>query len=310
MLTDIFAYRYANAWIDLGIGQFSGEAPCRIEFEAPGTGDRQWDFGDGATATGDHVSHVYTEPGSYQVAARQGAKVVRGTVTVGPRIPPRLADVKVLDSTHVLLRFSERMSFDVASAAFGSGAVVVSFGPDPADDLGGIIITADPLPTNDTLTLSGLTDLAQAPSALEAVTVNISRAPWPSHCEGLVWLWETATADNVFWHPADRMQMTTELVLGGPAWLPPSTARFDRFGVLRTGRQCIANFRPGANDAIARGLTTGINADQRAVSIEMTITPDDLQQMPDHRLGAVISAMSWSFPNGVRHLAQKGDGLQ
>ena len=76
---------------DVQVGQ-----PVVLSVEAPGARHTVvWDFGDGTTATGTSVSHVWAAPGSYRVTARvtseTGSSSASAVVTVLPYLPPPTA---------------------------------------------------------------------------------------------------------------------------------------------------------------------------------------------------------------------------
>ncbi len=87
-----------------------GEAPLRVEFDASLSSDPdghisfwRWDFGDGETAEGEEVEHIYTEEGTYTVTLTvtdgQGlsAKTV-GQVEVGVSFPLDVLDWELVDT--------------------------------------------------------------------------------------------------------------------------------------------------------------------------------------------------------------------
>ena len=64
----------------------SGPAPLEVDAlvlgAKPGAACT-WDFGDGATGTGDEVTHTYWSPGTYTIAVTVDRQVARATVVVG-----------------------------------------------------------------------------------------------------------------------------------------------------------------------------------------------------------------------------------
>jgi len=72
-----------------------GDPPLVVEFSAAGSSgeieEYMWDFGDGQTARGRVVSHVYNVPGNYEVTLRviatKGEDTARVTVHVNSALP-------------------------------------------------------------------------------------------------------------------------------------------------------------------------------------------------------------------------------
>lgn len=112
IVTAIASGQQAMAWVrvseapldvDLEAVPDLGRAPLQVRFQVvlsdPDAPLRsiQWDFGDGHSAEGRAVTHVFTEPGSFLVTARlereSGSVIVRDVyVQVDPSAPPDSMD--------------------------------------------------------------------------------------------------------------------------------------------------------------------------------------------------------------------------
>jgi len=83
--------------LDIDVDPDLGRAPLSVDFRAVTGGNSEelfyrWDFGDGSSATGRHVRHVYRSPGTFtaRLTARSAAYVSRVRdvlVQVDPPVP-------------------------------------------------------------------------------------------------------------------------------------------------------------------------------------------------------------------------------
>jgi len=158
-----------SAWIKADPGK--GEPPLEIRFDGSGSFapdaaivGHAWDFGDGLTADGPVVSHVYKTPGAY--TARLTVKDDKGatdtasagiTVTVPDALPPALASATANGSaTRVVVTFSKEVNKadaeTVANYAVDNGVAVRSVAL--ADDGVTVTLTTAVLSEGLTYTLS------------------------------------------------------------------------------------------------------------------------------------------------------------
>lgn len=252
----------AYAWIDLGLGQYAGEAPLSVNVPqtlTPGTWT--WDYGDGSTdQTG---THVYSTPGSYTMTARNGDRMLKGWVTVQPRKAPRVTTVQLLDEAHLQLSFDERVQLQDAGVAFKSKLPVANVTLD-SDGLNLLVELKGRLGTKDSVTLKGISDRAQQPNPLASIPIPVARPAWPVNRTGLVFAWQTASTQHIFYHGSSRSFRQAQLVGSG-------AARLDRNGaMLLTGGYFTV---VDAGTGIANACQTA-----NACSIEATITPANTYQ--------------------------------
>ena len=250
---------YAYAWIDPGLGQYFGEAPLTVAIPASLTPGRwQWDYGDGTKQTAPAGKHTYKKLGAYTIVARQGKKVLKGWVNVQDRAGPTVTSARLQDQTHVLLTFSEPVQLKGAKASLASGRAVktIRMGRD------GISLTielADNLDKKDELILDGVLDLAASPNPMQANRIAITPPSWPTDRSGLVLLWETARAPNIYYNPREKAFGPIDLNSLGPA-------RPDRLGAMSFTGGLFAAY--GSGDGVVGACK---RSDQLA--IQATITP-------------------------------------
>ena len=210
---------------DLADGMLEGEAPFTVELKSDRLAGRvwQWDYGDGSREKAAGGRHTFSKPGDYTVTATEGKTVLRQSVTVLKRQPPRMT-LRVMDDRHVMAEFDEPMKLDAASATLASGTPVSGVKAGSlARDL--LISLEAPMPRRDELSLRGAVDLAQVPNPLANGTVAIVQPAWPANRAGLVFLWETERKGNFCMDNArgwfDPVRMN-----------PWGQARFDWFGAM------------------------------------------------------------------------------
>ena len=215
----------AACWIDPGLGQYFGEAPLTVEVPAKLTpGQWQWDYGDGAKETAAAGKHTYGKLGAYTIVARQGEKVLKGWVNVQDRAAPTVTAARLLDAAHVLLTFSEPVQLKGATASLASGRAVkgVRLG---SDNTQATVELADDLARNDELILDGVFDLSASPNPMGSTRIAIAASSWPTDRSGLLLLWETARAENLYYDPRKKAFGPVDLNSLG-------MARPDRLGAM------------------------------------------------------------------------------
>jgi len=213
--------RFPDAWVEpLPLGRRSGEAPVVATLEAPSRhAGWAWTFGDGNRAAGERVTHRWETPGLYEVVGTsEEGEVLRGRVRVRPPRPPGVTGVEVVGDREVAVEFDEPVSIERARFALESGRAVTSFAL-TASGRGVHLRLGAPLEAADTLLVSGVEDLAAAPNGLPATRVPIPAPLWPSRRDGLIFLWETANAENRAPDPAGGAERSAVLTSHGGARL-------------------------------------------------------------------------------------------
>ncbi len=186
----------------LPLGRQTGEAPLTAAWRAPGPGDWQWRFGDGAGARGPSAAHRFTEPGRYEVTATRGATTLRGRVTVLAARPPRALDAGSREEgRRVEVGFDEPVAADSPALRFESGAAIRDWSLS-ADGRSLTIELAEPLAGADTLHLAGFVDRAERPNPMAPSALSIDPPLWPSDRDGLAFLWANGAAPNLVFDPA------------------------------------------------------------------------------------------------------------
>lgn len=202
----------------LELGRHDGEAPHAVELEAgPESGTWSWDFGDGHSGSGATGVHVYRQPGTYDVVARQGAERLRGRIRVRPGRAPRPVSAELVGEDEIRVTFDEEVSFDPGldlrlnpappPAESAPAPAIAGWRPGPRDR-SLLVQLAEPLVfsapsrsssrvTGPRLRLDGVLDRAQRPNRMPPTEVAIDAPLWPSRRRGLVFLWQTGDAPNL-----------------------------------------------------------------------------------------------------------------
>jgi len=188
--------KYPDVFLaELELGRFQGEAPFTVHFSASElTGNPslwRWDYGDDSPDGMAGITHSYTRPGRYVVAAERGNRRVRGSVTVEPSKPPEPTSATLRDGKHILVGFSEPVDVTKVDARLESGVRVVKSELTP-DRRAVVVVLAGALDKQDRLHLVGIKDLAQRPNTMEPAVLEVAPLLWPSNREGLVFAWQTA----------------------------------------------------------------------------------------------------------------------
>ncbi|MGB3086502.1 MAG: PKD domain-containing protein, partial [Phycisphaerae bacterium] len=285
--------------VDFSVIELEGKAPYTIELKSPkveGEGWK-WDFGDGATGSGAVGRHTYTMPGDYIATARKDQSTLRQRVLVLPRKAPRATAVSALDPWHVLVEFDEPVKIEGASARLESGQVAAKLILEP---MGRQLVAEfnQPLAAKETLTVTGVTDRAQAPNKVAAAKTPVVLPAWPSNRTGVSYLWQNARSRNVIFDEQIGLPITTSLNGGGEA-------HFNRFGAAVAAG---GGFQPsnGATDRIMGGIHK-----TKQFSFEIVVAPADLKQTKGND-DKPIAIVDWGFGwrNGIFWLFQEKNQLQ
>jgi FimV-like protein len=169
----------------------------------------------------------------------------------------------------VLLTFSERVQLKAAKASLASGRAVkgISLGSD------GTRLTVElaaKLDKKDELILDGVFDLAASPNAMGPTRVTIIPSPWPTDRSGLVLLWETARAPNIYYDARAKAFRPIDLNELG-------RARPDRLGAMTFTGGLFAAY--GAGDGVV-----GACKKSNEFAIQATITPAAKQNAGEARI--------------------------
>jgi len=114
----------------------TGTAPLTVNFNATSsTGNIssfQWDFGDGATATGDSTNHVYTSAGTYAakltvVDTSGQTSIASATVTVAEAATPATPPTALLSSSSAAGPAPLTVSFDGSGSTAANGATITAY---------------------------------------------------------------------------------------------------------------------------------------------------------------------------------------
>ncbi|MEI6257310.1 MAG: PKD domain-containing protein [Planctomycetota bacterium] len=293
---------YAYVWVDPGLGQYAGEAPytLAVRSDVTGLGNWKWTFGDGTTGT--EGKHTYGKAGTYAITARQGDRVLEGTVRVTERVAPKLRNALVLDDRRVLLTCSEPIQVAAAKVTLASGTAATKLSLD-SEGSGIIAEFAAPLAAKETLTVTGVTDGAQAPNEMAAVQAQVVRPDWPSNRAGLRYLWQKARTRNVIFD--ERLGLPVATAITGFSNHQLSVpARFNRFGAaVAAGGGFVLN--PGAPEHIFEGIKQ-----THQFSFEIVVASADLAQTKGDD-DKPIAIVDWGFGwrNGIFWLFQEKDKL-
>jgi hypothetical protein len=294
---------YAYVWVDPGLGQFAGEAPYTLAVPSAttGPGNWQWTFGDGAKGTAG--KHTYSKAGAYAITATQGNRTLKGTVRVAERMAPKLLLAQTLDDRRVLLTCSEPVQAAKAKVTLASGAAATKLSID-SEGRGIIAEFAAPLAAKETLTVTGVTDGAQAPNEMAAAKMQVVLPDWPSSRAGVYYLWKNARERNMIFDEQIGLPITSAL---GKAevW---AAARFNRDGAaIAAGDTVFVPFPDGA--AGARLAEACKKSNQ--FSLEIVVATADLAQTKDSD-GTPLPIFQWAYGwgNGQFWLFQEKNLLQ
>lgn len=181
----------------LPLGRHFGEAPLRLELEAPAGGEWSWRLGDGAEGSGRRVEHVFEEPGSYAVTARRGERALRGRVVVRPPRPPHPGEPELRKGgLEVVVPFDEAVRLDDPEIRFASGREVASWRP--GDDGRSLVVgLSERIARPERLELGGgIFDRATRPNRMEPAELDLAPPLWPTDRDDLVFQWRTGNAPN------------------------------------------------------------------------------------------------------------------
>ena len=293
---------YAYVWVDPGLGQYAGEAPYTLAVPAAvtGPGNWQWTFGDGAKGT--EAKHTYSKAGTYAITATQGDRALKGTVRVAERMAPKLLSAVALDDRRVLLTCSEPVQAAAAKVTLQSGTAATKLSLD-SEGSGIIAEFAAPLGAKQTLTVTGVTDCAQAPNEM-AAKAQVVLPDWPSNRTGVSYLWQNARTRNAIFDEQIGLPITTALS-GWMAHHPPLPVRFNRFGAVLAAGNMGFELSPGSPDRIMGGIHK-----TKQFSFEIVVASADLAQTKGND-DKPIAIIDWGYGwrNGIFWLFQEKDKL-
>ena len=261
----------AHAWVaPPGLGYHTGEAPFTVKIPTPDK-KSEWvlDFGEAGEevkARNTTVVHTYRKGGRYNMTAAGEGRTVTGTVHVYDAKPPAVTSATLLDDSHVMVAFDERVQLKKTRISLASGAAVKGSSLDEdglvlSIELGGRIAAAD------SLRIKGVYDRSQVPKPLGDKPIPLIRPVWPTDRSGLVFLWETSKKRG--FHYDGSVFKAALMTMRG-------RGRFDRFGTMSLQGGVI--FAPGGGVGISSECPKA-----GEFTIEAVITPGNLYQGQPNR---------------------------
>ena len=232
--------RYPDVFAEpLELGRHAGEAPLTLDFAPPGSsGEREWDYGDGARERAAVGRHTYREAGTYEVRARGGGELLRAQVLVAaPRPPQAVGAVVRAAGRQIVVHFDEKVRFEDPVISLESGLAIAGWRA--GDDGRSLVVDlARALTSADRLHLRGVSDRAQVPNPMPDAELGIEAPSWPSDRGDLVFLWQTGDQSNLVYDPQTEVERTYSpeprgrarldhhyaMVLGGGAFAAPEEA--------------------------------------------------------------------------------------
>jgi len=262
-----------HAWVDPGLGRFTGEAPLTVAFLPPAAGGEwAWDYGDGTKDKATRGKHQYTKPGTYAVAARNGDTTITGFVRVEAHVPPAVVSTAQVDATHLWIAFNKRVKLDGAKIEVTGGPAVKSAALNAeASEL--VITLAAPLEKDATVLLAGVTDVTEASQPLARPMATVAHRAWPVNPDRLCYRFANSRVPNVFWKTDSVPFDCTPAPSAQRVELQPcGNVGFDRYGVMVCAGGWFAN-------VVARYYTLWwAVAQARELTIEATVQAADLKQ--------------------------------
>lgn len=279
--------RWGDAWIDPGVGHYTGKAPFTVNFKArAGDGVWTWAYGDGATESAHAPTHTYVQPGRYTVTASAGSRTVSGTVEVLTPSPPHVLSVHIIDDMSLSVTFTQRVQLKDARISLEGLGAVKSWTLDPEGrDL--LVELPRPLASDDYLLLDGIYDRSQEPEKLSDERVSVHRSLWPSSRSNLQLLWESNKEPALHLEQGRKIAEPFLLDRGG-------LARLDRDGIMSLNGGSFCSEDSGYHYWLADAIR---NSQQ--FSVEATIHPASLQE-GTASAPALILYFGWRF-------SEKGD---
>ena len=297
--------RVGGFWENSGkeqfLGFFGGKAPFTIDLkDVRMSGEFTWDFGDGsAPAAGASCKHTYEKEGLFTLKATQGERVFKAQAKVLRRTAPT-ATATYVNSKCLLVDFSETVRGDALQVKLASGIKVES---SQLSESGRrlTVFLAEPMKSNDALSLTGVSDLAQIPNSLADKPIDIAIPDWPSNRADLQFIWEDGKTLNAV---ADEKGRTVkELRVSRDA----GQASLDRYGRMRPakGRFSTGFFAQGGAKEQFGELVKA-----EAFTLEATIQSDDLKQKSASPFPLrIVNVSAWHDGDWSFMLGQQEDRL-
>ncbi len=286
--------RYPDVFLDpLELGRHFGEAPLTLHFVPPGNpGELEWSYGDGHGERAREGRHTFHDPGTLEVRARHGERVLRAQVVVEAPRAPRASGADLRDGgRQIVVRFDEEVRFEDPVISFASGLEIADW--HPGEDGRSLVIGLErELVDADRLHLEGVLDRAQMPNQMPPAELEIAAPTWPSDRRGLVFLWQTANVENLVLDPELGVEQTYKLE-------PRGRARLDHDYAMVLGGGAFAAPAKAAGNLLAAAQASN------ELTLEATLTPSDGAQAGLAR----IMTFSTGLRRGNFTLGQAGSFL-
>ena len=190
--------RYPTVWLgDLDLKEHRGEAPLTVALTHPAirnAGDWQWDYGDAAAKESQPGRPTFRTAGTYTVTARNGQRQLRGRVVVRPASPPKPLSALLAGPTELHIVFDEPIDASQARLTLTSGVEVARLQACEHT----LVATLRAKPANpDTIHLSGVRDLSQGRLEMAGAELSLHQAAWPVARDGLLFAFDTASAEPI-----------------------------------------------------------------------------------------------------------------
>jgi len=256
--------RFPDVWqAEPSLGFHTDKTPLDVNLAPKGSGEWQWDFGDGATAKGAVGKHTYTRPGVYIVKAMSGATVLAGQVRVREATTPKAEGAMLEGDKEITVSFSEPVQVKDIKLAMESKARIEKWSLSE-DGRALKIVLADKLAKDDWLAIDGVADQAQHPNKMARTRLAVLTRTWPTNADGLVYLWQDGAKPNKVRNPGTGQVRSYDLERRDRVWVDRSFAL-----VLDGGMVKVRGFYDDLSNAVRKS---------NRFSMELTLTPRDLQR--------------------------------